>query len=247
MTPDLSALEASSTALIRTVDALGDEELAAPSLLPGWSRAHVVAHLALNGEALAGVLDAVRRGEPVAMYSSDEQRDIDIEELVAAGQADLLDRLLAATTRFHAAVEAMGEAMGEDDWRGSFSRTPGAAQVPVASVPETRRREIEIHHADLGAVYGPADWPGDFVVELLDVVVVDRAPRGPFTVHATDLERSWTVGGENGPTVSGSAFDLGWWLVGRGEGESLACDAGPVPTLGPWQRASATAVPTPET
>ncbi len=247
MTPDLSALESSATALIRTVDALGDEELAAPSLLPGWSRAHVVAHLALNGEALAGVLDAVRREEPVAMYSSDEQRDSDIEELVAAGRGDLLERFLAATTRFHESVEAFGEAMGEDEWRGSFSRTPEAAQVPVATVPEMRLREMEIHHADLGAVYGPADWTDDFVAELLEVVVVDRAPSGPFTVHATDLERSWPVGGENGPTVSGTGADLGWWLVGRGEGDSLSCDAGPVPTLGPWQRASATAVPTPET
>ena len=69
---DLSGLEASATSLNRTVDALGAEELAAPSLLPGWSRAHVVAHLALNGVALAGVLDAVLRGEPVAMYESDE-------------------------------------------------------------------------------------------------------------------------------------------------------------------------------
>ena len=38
--------------LVRTVDGLSDEQLAAPSLLPGWTRAHVVAHLALNAEAL---------------------------------------------------------------------------------------------------------------------------------------------------------------------------------------------------
>jgi maleylpyruvate isomerase len=243
MTPDLAALEASSTALIRTVDAFGAEELAAPSLLPGWSRGHVVAHLALNGEALAGVLEAVRRGEEVAMYASDEQRDTDIEELAGSQQADLLDRLLAATTRFVSALEAMGE----DDWGGGFARTPGAEQVPVATVPAMRRRELEIHHADLGAVYGPGDWPQDFVVELLDVLVVDRAPSGPFAVHAGDLERSWSVGDPNGPTVTGSGAELGWWLSGRSNGDGLSCDAGPVPTLGPWRRASATAVPTPET
>lgn len=230
MALDLSALEASSTALIRTVDALGAEELAAPSLLPGWTRGHVVAHLALNGEAMAGVLDAVRRGEEVAMYSSDEQRDADIEELSGAGQADLLDRLLAATTRFAEAVEAMDD----DAWRGVFVRTPGAEQVPVAAVPGKRRWELEIHHADLGAVYGPPDWPRDFVVELVEALVVDRAPSGPFTVHATDLERSWTAGGPDGPTVTGIGAELGWWLTGRGEGDGLSCDAGPVPTLAPW-------------
>src|SRR5438067_1039301 len=172
MTLDTTALEASATALIRTVDALGAEELAAPSRLPGWSRAHVVAHLALNGEALAGVLDAVRRGEEVAMYASDEQRDADIEELAGAQQADLLDRLLAATTRFR---DAVGE-MDEDAWRGTFSRTPGAELLPVDSVPQTRVREVEIHHTDLGTVYGPLDWPRAFVIDLLDLVVLDRAP-----------------------------------------------------------------------
>ena len=68
---DTSGLETSTQALNRTVDALTDEELAAPSLLPGWTRRHVVSHLAMNGFAFAGVLDAIGRGRPVAMYESD--------------------------------------------------------------------------------------------------------------------------------------------------------------------------------
>src|ERR1700712_505507 len=242
MTLDTTALETSATALIRTVDALGAEELAAPSLLPGWTRAHVVAHLALNGTALAGVMDAILREEPVAMYEADEQRDTDIEELAGAAQADLFDRLLAATTLFREAVEAMDEKA----WTGTFSRTPGTAPVPAATIPQMRRREIEIHHADLGAVYAREDWPQDFVLELLDVVCVDQASAGPFTAHASDLDRAWEVGGPGGPTVTGTGADLGWWLCGRGEGGGLSSDAGPLPRLGPWRRASATAGPTPE-
>ena len=42
--------------LVRTVDGLDDDALAAPSGLPDWTRAHVVAHLALNAEGLASVL-----------------------------------------------------------------------------------------------------------------------------------------------------------------------------------------------
>ncbi len=241
MNIDLSGLETSATALIRTVDALGAEELAAPSLLPGWTRAHVVAHLALNGTALAGVLDAVLREEPVAMYESDEQRDGDIEELAGAEQADLFDRLLAATTQFAEAVEAMDERA----WTGTFSRTPGTAPIPVANVPQMRRREIEIHHADLGAVYARQDWPEDFVRELLESeAAYDDA--GPLTLSAVDLGQTWEVGGPGGPTVTGSGADLGWWLTGRGEGAGLSCDAGALPRLGPWRRTSATAAPTPE-
>jgi maleylpyruvate isomerase len=243
MSIDLSGLETSATALIRTVDALGADELAAPSLLPGWTRAHVVAHLALNGTALAGVMDAILREEPVAMYESDEQRDTDIEELAGTEQADLLDRLLAATTQFIDAVQAMDEKA----WTGTFSRTPGADPTPAARIPSMRRYEIEIHHADLGAVYARQDWPQDFVVELLDIVCADQSGAGPFTAHATDLERSWEVGGPGGATVTGTGADLGWWLTGRGEGGGLSSEAGALPSLGPWRRASATAGPTPET
>ena len=51
----------SLAASVRDVlDALDVDGLGAPSLLPGWSRAHVVAHLVLNAEGLAGVLDAAR-------------------------------------------------------------------------------------------------------------------------------------------------------------------------------------------
>jgi maleylpyruvate isomerase len=229
---DLDGLEASAVALNRTVDALSTDELAHPSLLPGWSRAHVVAHLALNGQALARVLDTVNRGEPAAMYESDEQRNAEIDELCQLQAADLRDRLLAATTEFDDAVRAMEQ----ESWSGSFGRTPGDPTWPAATIVETRRREVEIHHADLGTSYTHHDWPEDFVVELLDVVCLDQASCGPFRVEATDLGRVWSVGGDSGPTVSGTGGSLGWWLTGRSHGEELS---GEVPALGAWRRAAA--------
>ena len=102
-----------------------------------------------------------------------------------------------------------------------------------------RHREVEIHHADLDAGYGCADWPDAFAVDVLDSVTVDQAAAGPFTVTATDLDRSWPVGGGGGPLVTGTAAAIGWWLVGRGGGTGLTCDAGPLPELGPWRRSPA--------
>lgn len=232
---DLAGIEVSAVALNRTVDALTTEELAEPSLLPGWTRAHVVAHLALNGEAMARVVDGVARGETPAMYESDEQRSSDIEELVSGEPSELRDRLLAATTSFADEVEGVQE----DRWSGGFSRTPGGRLWPAATIVATRRRELEIHHADLGASYTHEQWPADFVAELLDVVSVDRAGSGPFQLRATDLGRDWSVGGEGGPTVEGRGADLGWWLTGRSTGDGLICDSD-LPQLGPWQRAAGT-------
>ena len=238
---DLSGVEPTGQAFIRTVDGLGREELGAPSLLPGWTRAHVVAHVALSGEALAGVLDAVSRHEPVAMYESDARRDADIDELALADPAVLRERLLGSRTRF---ADAVG-LMAPEHWTGTFDRLPGGPAWPVVTVVSMRRRELEIHHADLRTSYTRHDWPADFCLELMAALTVDQAASGPFRARATDLGRDWHVGGEGGPTVMGTAADLGWWLSGRGAGEGLSCDAEALPTLGLWRRASATAGPTP--
>ena len=233
---DLTGLDNSSQAFTRTVDGLTADDLAEPSLLPGWTRAHVVAHVALNGLTLAAVVNGIVHDNPVAMYESAEQRDADIEELSGAEPSELRERSLAATTAFADAVALMDES----HWDGRIDRLPGGPSWPVVTVVPTRRREVEIHHADLGTSYTRSDWPEDFVVGLLDAVTVDQASSGPFQVRATDLGHNWQVGGDGGPKVMGSGADLGWWLTGRGEGEGLSCDADQLPRLGPWRRASAT-------
>lgn len=235
---DLTGLDASSHAFTRTVDALTEDDYAAPSLLPGWTRAHVVAHVALNGLSLAAVIDGLVHGHPVPMYESDAQRDSDIEELSAAEASELRERHLTATTEFSDAVAQMDDT----HWPGRIDRLPGGPAWPMVTVVPTRRRELEIHHVDLGTSYTRDDWPEDFVVELLDAVTVDHASSGPFQVRATDLGRSWSVGVEGGPLVRGSGADLGWWLTGRGAGEGLSCGAEELPPLGRWRRSAATGV-----
>ena len=144
---------------------------------------------------------ASREASTPAMYESDEQRDADIDELATADPADLRDRLLAATTEFADAVAAVDDR----PLAAACSRVRRAdRRWPAVTIVATRRREVEIHHADLGASYTHHDWPDDFVAELLDVVSVDRADAGPFRLRATDLGRDWAVGGEGGPDGDGS-------------------------------------------
>lgn len=221
----------STTAMIRSVDALTGEQLRGPSLLPGWSRAHLIAHLALNGEGLAGVLDGLTHDQSVPMYRSDEARDTDIEDLAAADPAELRDRLMAAGTAFSEAVLEMPE----DLWVQVVLRTPGGPSFPASAVPSMRHREVEIHHVDLDVGYGPADWPARFVEDLLDAVSVHRLDDGPFTVRAVDLDREWAVGSGGGTFVSGPGADLGWWLTGRGDAGGLSVAGGPLPRLGAWR------------
>ena len=219
--------------LVRTADSLADHDLGAPSLLPGWTRAHVLAHLALNAEALAGAATGVVEGRSVPMYASQEARDRDIEELAVATPAEVRSRLMGACTALSDALAAVpDDATGTD-----VERVPGGRTFTVADVPVMRWIEVEVHHADLGAGYDRSQWPLELCVHLLDSHLGDGqgspAADGSFTAYAVDLDRTWSAGA-GGPRVAGTAADLAWWLTGRGSGEGLTCDGGSLPQIGAW-------------
>lgn len=225
----LGDLLAATQRLVRGVDGLDDAALDGPSLLPGWSRALVVAHLTLNAEGLAGVLAGVVDGRDVPMYRSQDVRDADIEQLGRADHAELRDRFLASTTVFAEAVMAVPEG----GWAGEFRRTgDGGALVRRISIPGMRHRELEIHHADLDAGYGPRDWPEEFLDSVFNRVVRDRAD-GPGALLRTP-DGDVPIGAGPGPLVTGTRADLTWWLLGRGDGKGLSADAA-LPDLGPWR------------
>ena len=184
----LEHLASATRSLVRTVDSLTEEELRAPSLLPRWSRGHLVAHLALNAEGLTGVLRGVALGAAVPMYRSPEARDSDIEELATRDAATLRDRLLGSVTGLSDAIEVVPA----DGWTARAQRTPGnRATFAATDAPLMRLREVALHHADLDMPFTRADWtPG--VAELLAESLTHRV-RTPCTLHAHDLGRTWTA------------------------------------------------------
>jgi maleylpyruvate isomerase len=219
--------------LVRTVDGLDDEALDGPSGLPEWTRGHVVAHLALNAEGLAGVLEGLTAGQPTIMYPSEERRNNDIGVLARADRSDLRDRFMAGTTYLAEAVDRFPD----EHWPESFERTPGGRVMRYAAIPGMRLREVEIHHVDLDAGFDPTGWSDAFGAHLVSAMV-KRAPSDEsFRVLATDLARTWVIGddpGETGTTVSGPVGDLGWWLTGRPPAGSLTSSTGDLPPGKAW-------------
>jgi maleylpyruvate isomerase len=218
--------------LVRSVDRLSGDDWSAPSGLPGWTRAHVVAHLALNAEALGGVLRGEVEGSPVPMYESQDARDDDIEELSGADHAALRERLLAGTAEFPEAVQAVPP----DRWEGRFERTRGGPTLPLRAVPLMRVREIEIHHVDLDVGYSPDDWPRQFAEELVDGMLKRQQPDEPFRVRPLDSDRTWEAGepGDDPVVVTGPVAQVAWWLTGRTPGEQVSCSRGQLPQIGGW-------------
>jgi maleylpyruvate isomerase len=215
--------------LVRTADGLADDELTAPSGLPGWSRAHVLAHLALNAEALTGVLHGIVEGRRVPMYPSQDVRDGEIDELAAKDPAAIRSRLLGSGTELSDAIAGVPD----DRWDTTVERVPDGRTFPAGAVPGMRLREVEIHHVDLAAGYDRTSWTPAFAEHVLDALLVRGGASAPFSAYASDLGRTWTYG-EAGPTVTGTGRDLAWWLTGRGAGEGLSSESGELPQVGAW-------------
>ncbi|WP_165807174.1 maleylpyruvate isomerase family mycothiol-dependent enzyme [Nocardioides currus] len=226
----LGLLAEADNRLVRTVDALDDATYRQASLLPDWTVGHVIAHLALNGEGLAGALHGVATGVPTPMYACQEARDDDIATLGVAAPSELRSRLMASTELFDREVADLPD----DKWETTIERTPGNRAFKARSTVLMRIREVEIHHADLGVGYTSADWSPAFCTLLLDSLRAFSSPV-PFRVLARDLAQTWEYGeGEPTATVAGDAHALAWWLTGRGTGETLTSDTGTLPEVSAW-------------
>lgn len=158
----LRTIDEATQRLLRTVEQFSDQDIEQPSLLPGWSRGHVLAHVAQTADAMRNLLVYARTGVPVAAYSSQEARDAAIEASAGRGASALLVDLSESAERFR--IEA--GLLAEEAWRVSVQVLGGAA-FPAAQLLDRRLVEVELHHTDLGAGYGAGQWPDEFAQMFL--------------------------------------------------------------------------------
>ncbi|MFJ4683482.1 maleylpyruvate isomerase family mycothiol-dependent enzyme [Streptomyces sp. NPDC088789] len=252
---DLASVRDATERLLSAVAALDNASTAEPSRLPGWTRGHVLAHLARNADALVNVL----QGRP--MYVSARARDADIERdaprPLDVQVADVRDT--AARMRDVAAVPA--------DWSRTVELRNGVTDS-ASRVPFRRWVEVELHHVDLGIGYELEDLPEEFTEREI-AFLADRFAGHPDVppTRLTDGTRAWRTGrrteetrdtggaggaGEAGVTeetgaaggagaaeitkeitVTGPPADLLGWLAGRREGTALTVTGGALPALPP--------------
>jgi maleylpyruvate isomerase len=224
--PDPQALRwysESETAVADLVDRLSDDELAVPSALPEWSRAHVVAHLARNADALVNLLDWARTSVETPMYPSRAVRDADIAATAARPAAELRADYAAARARLAEALETLPD----QAWTAELRNMQGQP-VAAAHVPWMRAKEVGVHGTDLRAELSFADLPADFCTALVDEVLALFTARDqpvPATVVATDVGRTW---GSGEPTVRGPVAAVAAWLT-RSDTSGLQGDVPPAP------------------
>jgi len=234
----LDRLAAATDRLLVTAGALSDAQAREPSLLPGWSRGHVLTHIARNADGLGNLLRWARTGAETPMYASAQSRSADIEAGAGRPAADLATDVRESADAF--AAEAAS--MPDDAWTAQV-RALNGPPFPALGVLERRLSEVEIHHVDAAAGYSPADWPEDFLSEALPRVAESFAGRDdmpPCVAWAEGAKDSFRLGPDQaGPpavAIRGQPADLLAWLLGRGDGSTLTvAGGGALPELPPWR------------
>ncbi|MBV9204284.1 MAG: maleylpyruvate isomerase family mycothiol-dependent enzyme, partial [Actinobacteria bacterium] len=156
--------------VLGAVESLDDEALADPVELPGWTRRHVIAHLAANADALTRLAGWARTGRENPMYSSPQQRADEIDAGSALPAAQLRRWLRESAATLKAALDALSG----PEWSHEVITAQGRL-VPATELPWLRAREVMVHAVDLAAGITFAGLPPDFTAALVDDVAAKRS------------------------------------------------------------------------
>jgi maleylpyruvate isomerase len=218
------------------VKRLSDEDFGKDSNLPGWTRAHLVAHIAQNADALGRLLYWANTGIETPMYATPEQRAQEIEKGALESPADLRRNLEASSARLAGAVAELPSEAWSAEVRSALGRI-----IPASEVPWLRTREVWLHAVDLESGAGIEGISAPVVHALIEDIVNTFSSREGFPsmqLRVWELRNGSFVDtrhsiGERGPEISGSGPDVLAWLSGRSPGTSLLSN-GEVPTLPRW-------------
>jgi maleylpyruvate isomerase len=166
-------LDQATQRLLDAARVLPEPDLRAPSLLPGWSRAHVLGHVARNADALRNLLIGARARQHRPAYASAQAREDAIETSAAQAPRDLMNDLADSAM----ALRTIIRQLPDEAW--SFGvQMPDSRPFPAAGLLTRRLVEVELHHCDLGIGYDAAKWPAGFTTaQLPEPMQSQRAER----------------------------------------------------------------------
>ena len=240
ITPDilLAELHKAADAVSSLAAKLTEADVPAPSALPGWTRGHVLAHIAGISNAMARQLEYAARGDTVELYDGGYDGRTKAIEMSAGHalqqhRADL-DAALERALRAFDSLDADSDA-GASGWRAPISYRGGA----VLDGGLALWRELVIHAADLNTGRGPETWSRQFCEHLFTFLAA-RVPEDQKLVLQPLGMPPATIGtGGRSTVISGMVTDIAAWLAGREPSlgslrASAAADGVDLPELLPW-------------
>lgn len=211
---------------LATATSLSADELAAPSLCEGWTRADVLAHVASSGRAIVKLIDWAETGEEQALYASPEARAEEIAAIASLPREELLAAVRDSADYFAEQSERLSGdlAVEEVDLHGKV--------VPATSIVALRVAEVVVHHHDLDTVWTVEEADPDSQLDALESVVrTMRAKQAPGMALTTDEGDEWVIG-DGALRVTADRPAMLAWLA-RGNAEHVEAN-GPLPSLPAW-------------
>lgn len=204
-------IEATQRLLGDTID-LADADWREPTGLPGWSRAHVVSHLARHAQASATFIGHQLNETPAPLYPSREERDTAIEAGAVQSGLELQTDLDRTAGELERALDSLAP-----EHRERPATLREGLTLPLGLLPLVRLCEVALHHVDLGIGLRCADLPPAAALAMLQfylgVRLADREDYPEMTLVPDEApEQELRLGPpgstEPGPRVQQSAATL---------------------------------------
>ncbi|WP_051023331.1 maleylpyruvate isomerase family mycothiol-dependent enzyme [Nocardia pneumoniae] len=206
------------------IASIGEDSARANSVLPGWTRGHVLScRLAFLRAAHRQVRHAMT-GSSVDFYDGGRPGR---EAEIAARAHEPADRLVAELTRATSALDETWSALGPSDWD-----LPANYREPctLTSVLYGSWREAEIHCVDYDLGYSPNSWSPSFCAHLFEFLT-PRIPAGIQVDLIAHEGGTWKLGTGEPVEIRGALTDLAAWLSGRAPQSPVESSSGELPTL----------------
>ena len=159
--PDILIVESAFDQVLGALVDITDDDVRGRSRLPGWTRAHVITHLARNADGNRNIVEGALDGEERAQYPGGvEQRAGEIDAGARRSPYELMEDLRVSQS----ALVDRWRALTDAQWSCTGVWLSAGRQSIDASVP-SRRRELLVHVVDLDLGVHPSDLPADFVAE----------------------------------------------------------------------------------
>jgi maleylpyruvate isomerase len=211
-------------------------QVAEPSRLSGWTRGHVLSHLARNADALVNLLTWARTGTEARMYASPTERADGIEAGAYRALPEQLADLSAANQRFTDAAAAVPA-----DRRDFTVLSGQGREIPASEVPWLRVREAWLHLVDLGTAFTIDDIPEAVAWTLAADVAAWMSSRTQATAELRAEGQPDPIRlGPGSPddrtaaVVEGSPQRIAGWLTGRVQGQAGLTVTGELDDLPRW-------------
>ncbi|ALE05656.1 maleylpyruvate isomerase [Arthrobacter sp. ERGS1:01] len=199
----------------RKLNELSDDELDGDSLLAGWTRRHLTAHVGYNARAIARLVEWAATGVETPMYSSPSARNQEID--FGATLSPIALRNLFDHSAVHLNVEWRD--LPDEKWSNQVKTAQGRT-VPVSETVWMRTREVWLHAVDLNNGASFSDIPATILERLLADIAGAWKTRGTDTgliVHVEENDaRYGDVSNPDAVEVSGSLIAITTWAAGRG-------------------------------